>query len=385
MNRRQFIKTAAASVAASSALLAPRRAAAQSRPAATGPAASQPVIPDDLRWHSVRDWGVEGRAFDGTEAYFDRLPARARGKVPAEVWTLSKQTSGMIAHFDADTTDVYIRYRLTSDRLAMPHMPATGVSGVDCYARPADDGPPHGWRWLAIRRPGGRDVAGPLAIGMFPGRRQYQLHLPLFNGIESLEVGVPKGAPFHPVAPRRERPVLFYGTSIMHGMSASRPGMGIPNILGRRLNRPVLNFGFAGSGKMEIEVAQLLDEVGPAVFVLDCVPNCEPDEISSRAEPLVKLWRASHPDAPILMAEDRTFTHAAVIRKRREENVGRRAAYRRAFENLRQAGVGNLHYLAGNDFLGHDGEATIDGSHPTDLGMVRYADAYEPVLRDLLQ
>ncbi|MEC9092749.1 MAG: SGNH/GDSL hydrolase family protein, partial [Planctomycetota bacterium] len=34
--------------------------------------------------------------------------------------------------------------------------------------------------------------------------------------------------------------------------------------------------------------------------------------------------------------------------------------------------------------LGTDGEGATDGSHPSDLGMVRYADAYEKVLRPLL-
>jgi lysophospholipase L1-like esterase len=47
--------------------------------------------------------------------------------------------------------------------------------------------------------------------------------------------------------------------------------------------------------------------------------------------------------------------------------------------------VKNLHYLTGGDSLiGADGEGTTDGSHPNDLGMMRYADALEPALRALL-
>ena len=44
----------------------------------------------------------------------------------------------------------------------------------------------------------------------------------------------------------------------MHGACASRPGMSISSILGRRLNRPVVNLGFSGNGKMEIPVADLI-------------------------------------------------------------------------------------------------------------------------------
>jgi lysophospholipase L1-like esterase len=34
--------------------------------------------------------------------------------------------------------------------------------------------------------------------------------------------------------------------------------------------------------------------------------------------------------------------------------------------------------------LGDDSEGATDGSHPNDLGMMRYADAYEPALRSIL-
>ena len=53
--------------------------------------------------------------------------------------------------------------------------------------------------------------------------RRYTLYLPLYNGTEMLEIGVPPGAAFHPIPPRREKPLLFYGTSILHGACASRP------------------------------------------------------------------------------------------------------------------------------------------------------------------
>jgi lysophospholipase L1-like esterase len=41
----------------------------------------------------------------------------------------------------------------------------------------------------------------------------------------------------------------------------------------------------------------------------------------------------------------------------------------------------NLHYVPGESLLGEDGEATVDGTHPTDVGFLRIADALEPVLR----
>jgi len=61
-----------------------------------------------------------------------------------------------------------------------------------------------------------------------------------------------------------------------------------------------------------------------------------------------------------------------------------RRALRDAYESLVSGGVNGLHYLPGTHLLGDDGEAATDGSHPSDLGFLRYAAAYEEVLRPLL-
>jgi lysophospholipase L1-like esterase len=60
------------------------------------------------------------------------------------------------------------------------------------------------------------------------------------------------------------------------------------------------------------------------------------------------------------------------------------AALRRVHAELAAEGVTGVHYLADVPFLGTDGEGTVDASHPNDLGMMRYADALETVLKPLL-
>ena len=162
----------------------------------------------------------------------------------------------MSCRFVTDAQEIRVRYVLLGQRIAMAHMPATGVSGVDLYVYTEQAG----WRWIATSQPAAQQVQVTLIKEMTPGRRQYMLYLPLYNGIDSLEVGVPPGASFAAVAPRRERPLVFYGTSIMHGACASRAGMAIPAILGRRLNIPTVNLGFSGNGKMEPEVGKLFSQ-----------------------------------------------------------------------------------------------------------------------------
>jgi lysophospholipase L1-like esterase len=155
-------------------------------------------------------------------------------------------------------------------------------------------------------------------------------------------------------------------------------------ILGRRLQRPVLNLGFSGNGKMEPEMAELLAELDPAVYVLDCLPNMGAKEVEERVEPFVKTLRKAHPQTPILLVEDRTYANAPLLPSLAQRNADSRAALKRAFERLVKAEVAGLHYLPGDKLLGDDGEATVDGSHPTDLGFVRQADAMQAALLPLL-
>jgi len=335
----------------------------------------------EMAWYDVREWGVEGKGWSNTNRYYDRLPSKAEGVVRTPVWDLSRHSAGMTVQFITDATEIHVRYALLSDRLALPIMPATGVSGLDLYASDAQGVQ----RWAGVVRPTEQSIETAIATNLRPGKRRYTIYLPLYNGVESLEIGTEEGATFEPISPRTERPVLFYGTSIMHGASASRPGMAIPAILGRRLNRPTLNLGFSGNGRMEPEVAALLSELDPCVYAIDCLPNMNAETVAERAAPLVRQIRSEHPDTPILLVEDRSFTNTRFSSTREEFHRTNRDALRHAFLQLQDEGVDHIFYLQGDQLLGHDGEAATDGSHPSDLGMVRYADAYEPALRAMLR
>ena len=338
-----------------------------------------------LLWYDVRQLDVEGQGFRDTKADFDRLPARAKGVVRDAVWNLSRDSAGICVRFVTDASTIHARWTLISRRLAMPHMAATGVSGLDLYVK-ADDGR---WRWLATGRPTKFPENNVrLVTGITAKRREYRLYLPLYNGVSSVALGVPAASHVWQAPPRdagHAKPLVFYGTSITQGGCASRPGMVHTAILGRRLDRPVINAGFSGNGRMEAEVGRFLAEIDAAVFVIDCLPNLNPAQVAQRTEPLVRLLRQSRPDTPILLVEDRSYANAYLVASSRQRNEGNRKALRAAYERLVQAGVKGLYYLDGAHLIGDDSEGTVDGSHPTDLGFVRQSDAFEPILRKILQ
>jgi hypothetical protein len=157
-------------------------------------------------------------------------------------------------------------------------------------------------------------------------------------------------------------------------------------ILQRRFNWPVIYLGFSGNGKMEPEMAALLAELDPSVYVIDCLPNMVAEEITARAEPLVKTLRAAHPITPIVLVEDRTMQDSFLIAGRMEwYHLKDRAALQAAFDRLQQEGIENLYYIPGEHLFGDDGEGSVDGSHPTDLGFSRQAEIFARVLEPLLK
>jgi hypothetical protein len=336
----------------------------------------------DTLWYNLRLLDVEGRGWTDTTAFYDRLPARAEGVVREVVWSLSRNSAGLCARFVTDATTFQARWTLTSAKLEMPHMPATGVSGLDLYVKHEGR-----WRWLAVGFPKEQTSRVSLVSGLPPGQREFLLYLPLYNGVSSVELGLPKDAKLakaDPYGAGSRKPIVFYGTSITQGGCASRPGMVHTAILQRRLNFPVINLGFSGNGRMEPEMATFFAELDPAVYVLDCLPNMSAAEVTERFEPFVNVLRKAHPETPILIVEDRSYTDAFLIAEKRQRNTDSRAALRAAVKRLTSSGTKHLAYLTGDDLLGDDGEGTVDSSHPTDLGFVRQADAFEKALRPIL-
>ncbi len=184
----------------------------------------------NIAWYDASVIGVEGKAWTDTASFYDRLPARAEGRATASVWGLSKHSAGMAVRFRTDSRNIQARWKLRSQNLAMPHMPATGVSGLDLYGK-GDDGR---WSWIGAGRPTEfpLNTAG-LAAGLPPGEREYLVYLPLYNGVEQVEIGVASDATVkRSLAAGSRKPIVFYGTSITHGGCASRPAWPIPRFWG---------------------------------------------------------------------------------------------------------------------------------------------------------
>ena len=351
--------------------------------AGAGVAGQTTTAASALQWHDARDLEVEGKGWAETKRFYDRWPARAEGKVRGAVWSLGEDSAGLAVRFVTDTTSISVRWTLRREHLAMPHMPASGVSGVDLYVKAKGK-----WQWLGSGRPDKFPTEEKsVAANMRATRREYLLYLPLYNGVEEVKIGVPPEAKFESALPRPAglKPLVFYGTSIVQGGCASRPGMAYPAILGRRLDRPQINLGFSGNAWSEPEVAQLLAELDPAAYVLDPLPNMKEEWVVPRLERFIEILRAAHPKTPIVLVENVPYPDGEFVGPRGEHYTKSNARLRELYQRLVRAGDKNLLYVPAMGLIGADGEGTVDGTHPTDLGFMRMADAIEPALKRALK
>ncbi|MEO5171715.1 SGNH/GDSL hydrolase family protein, partial [Bacteroides ovatus] len=55
------------------------------------------------------------------------------------------------------------------------------------------------------------------------------------------------------------------------------------------------------------------------------------------------------------------------------------------FNRLKKENEKNIIFISSKNMLGEDGEATVDGIHFTDLGMMRYADLVCPIIKKAIK
>ena len=333
---------------------------------------------------------IEGQGWpDKVESTYHRLPKESKGNVRDAVWNLSKHSAGLSIRFQSNAKEIIVRYTVKGE-FGMPHMPATGVSGVDLYTKNSKgeflwcrgnysfkDTIQYVFRNLDLKEK--QEAKGS----------EYQLFLPLYNSVEWLEIGVTQGGYFKAIPIRKEKPIVVYGTSIAQGACASRPGMAWTSILARQMDSPLINLGFSGNGRLENEMIELIKMIDAKIFILDCLPNLTLNEnrnseaVYERIITSVKSIRKKHFKTPILLVDHAGYSDGFTNKSRYTTYMELNEINRKAFEQLKSEGIDNIHILS-KETLNLGIEDFVDGTHPSDLGMMQYATAYRMKIKNIL-
>ena len=271
-----------------------------------------------LRWYDARDLDVEGRGFADVKEYYDRLPAKAERVVRGcGLGPVAK----LVRHVRA------VRRRLAVDRGPLESAlaePGDAAHGRDRRQRRRSLRP-HRRRHVAVDR---RRQAAPgpkpprrSASTLPPGKREYRVYLPLYNGVTSVAIGLPETAAIaktdHPSANAASR---WCSTARASCKGRVRRGPACRN----RRSSAAASIGRSSTSasrataRWRSKWPELLAELDPAAYVLDALPNCDATEVKERTEPLVRELRKAHPDTPIVLVEDRTYADAFWAASRKE-------------------------------------------------------------------
>lgn len=334
---------------------------------------------DSLKFYDGQMFPVIGRYHK--EVSYNRFPEKYKDKVRKEVWDLGQHSAGMSIRFRTNATQIRIRWTVKGDNI-MDHMPATGIKGVDLYA--IVDGK---WKYVNTCRVQGKNNEYTVLKTKDSVSREYLLNLPLYDGVETLSIGVNYKAEITPPKEEymlKQKPVVYYGSSITQGGCASRPGMAFTNIMARAMDRSFINMGFSGSGTFDLPVGEAISEIDAALYVIDCNPNTQTGQVYDRCVELVKLLKKNRPEIPVLLVEAYYYENG-FGKHEDSDNYKKNQELKHAFETLKSSGIKGLNYQKGDGMIGKDHEGTVDGVHPNDLGMLRIAEFMEPVVRKIVK
>ena len=347
---------------------------------------AQTFAQQEITWYEPAF--VEGVCVTDTSNIFHRLPSAMKDKVRQPVWDLSENTAGEFIHFKTTAHEITVHYIVKNKNFSMPHMPATGESGLDLFAMDINGN----WNWAAPEYHFG-DTCKYVFNNLYLARNatsvaDFYLYLPLYNSVTWLSIGVNENEKFSFAGKRQENPIVAYGTSILQGGVTSRAGLAWTNILERNLDRTIINLGFSGNGKFEAPLFDLMATVDAKMYILDCMPNLtrgiSAKEISDRVVYGVNKLREQNKSVPILFAEH-AVGYAPFYMDTASLNGYHRSSLviKNIFNALKASGVGNLYLLTDKE-INFDINSTTEGLHPNDIGMMKYAVAYEKKIREIL-
>lgn len=285
--------------------------------------------------------------------------------------------------------------RLPADLVAAARVPAAvtlAVSGPAAAielsytgATPAGGmrGPSYGTTFAAYPAGSDRPAAEVPAV---PGAGTVRLPLPgpgpvtvyLPEGMAPALTGLTGVGGAIAPAPSRRR-WLAYGDSITEGWGATAPGRTWLTTAARRLDLEAVNFGYAGSGRGDLAVAEAMAAVPADVITLAFGTNCwgmiafSEELMAATVRAFVATVRAGHPRTPIVAVSPIVRPDAETAPNRLGATLaGLRAAYERAVLAL-AADDARITLVPGGDLV-RAGQLA-DGIHPGDDGHAALAGA----------
>ena len=334
-----------------------------------------------LEWVDGTLLNICGHTIRNAQNPYSRLDAKAYNFENSAIIRYSRYPSGVYVMFKTNSSQVAVEWTIASPKIRDNMTPIVQL-GVDLYVKNRGE-----WQFCSVGRvstkPSVTTYKKTLVRNMDNSEKEFMLYLPLWNEVTSLKIGVDSDADISAIPSPYKHRVVTYGTSTLHAASPSRPGMAPLARLSRMLGVDFVNFSYSGQGKMEPESANVLADCETDAIICYCFGNTTPIEIEERVDAFVERVAKAHPDKAII------FMSPFLYNSRNPDLVKREFATKKRETIDRKMGVltkkyKNVYYINIKDACGTDNEASIDNSHPNDLGFDRILQSYGPKIAKIL-
>ena len=343
-----------------------------------------------FRYEDASKFRIINKGWDNTSEPYTRLPQAYMDSCRKDQKWLYDHSSGIAVRFATDSKRIAAQWNLKNN-FHMQHMAMTGIKGTDLYRLNEETGK---WEYVNTARPQEKNfkadsIQSKLYVDYMDGEMyEYMIYLPLYDGINWLQIGVDSAAQL--IQPQVDNPrsmgkIVVYGTSIQQGGCASRTGMVPTAMIQRDFNLECVNLATSGQARMDFYIAEAMASIEDAIcYVLDPVPNCTKDRCDTATYDFVKILRTLRPEVPIIMVDGLMYPYTRHDSYHAEYLPQKNECFRRGFDEHVAENAKGMYYMTHEGQTGPDMEGTVDGIHLTDYGFRAYADLLEIHLKEAL-
>lgn len=328
-------------------------------------------------WTEASDLTLCGKLMTDTPNPYHRVDTvKYKGFTTKENFQV-RMSSGISVAFKTNSTSIRVQtlYGQTSH-------PTNGngfsARGYDLYIK--KDG-----RWVYAESgvQDGYNKRLKLIDNMDNSEKECLLYLPLYSEVNSVKIGVDKGAMIEALEnPFRHR-IGIFGSSFTHGSSTSRSGMTYPAIFSRNTGLQLLSLGCSGNCKLQDYFCDVLCNADVDAFIFDSFSNPTEKQIKERLFPFIEKLQKAHPGKPLIFQatirrESRNFnTLSEKLEKSRMELV--ETLMKEACKKYEHV------YFIHPDATADDNNASVDATHPDNYGYNLWARSIEKPVKKILK
>lgn len=328
-------------------------------------------------WTEASDLTLCGKLMTDTPNPYHRVDTvKFKGFTTKENFQV-RMSSGISVAFKTNSTSIRVQtlYGQTSH-------PTNGngfsARGYDLYIK--KDG-----RWVYAESgvQDGYNKRLKLIDNMDNSEKECLLYLPLYSEVNSVKIGVDKGAMIEALEnPFRHR-IGIFGSSFTHGSSTSRSGMTYPAIFSRNTGLQLLSLGCSGNCKLQDYFCDVLCNADVDAFIFDSFSNPTEKQIKERLFPFIEKLQKAHPGKPLIFQatirrESRNFnTLSEKLEKSRMELV--ETLMKEACKKYEHV------YFIHPDATADDNNASVDATHPDNYGYNLWARSIEKPVKKILK